>query len=72
MTHTVSILRYTRDKKFMDYVFNHANGICENCKQPAPFRREDKSPYLEIHHLTPLADGGADTVENCVALCPNC
>lgn len=72
MTHTISILRYTRDKKVMDYVFNHANGICENCKQPAPFRREDKSPYLEIHHLTPLADGGADTVENCVALCPNC
>lgn len=30
------------------------------------------SPYLEVHHVRRLADGGSDTTENAVALCPNC
>jgi len=29
-------------------------------------------PYLEVHHWTPLAEGGLDTIENAAALCPNC
>ncbi|WP_373273521.1 HNH endonuclease [Vibrio parahaemolyticus] len=29
-------------------------------------------PYLEVHHLTRLADGGADCPENVIALCPTC
>ena len=50
-----------------------ANGMCENCKQPAPFnRKSDNTPYLEVHHRTFLSDGGEDTVENTIALCPNC
>ncbi|WKL15086.1 HNH endonuclease [Comamonas testosteroni] len=50
-----------------------ANGTCGNCGSEAPFkRRSDKSPYLEVHHKIPLADGGDDTVENAIALCPNC
>lgn len=27
---------------------------------------------METHHIEWLAHGGADTVENTVALCPNC
>ena len=50
-----------------------ANGNCESCGNPAPFmRRKDNSPYLEVHHRTLLAQGGEDTVENTLALCPNC
>jgi 5-methylcytosine-specific restriction endonuclease McrA len=50
-----------------------ARGICERCNDPAPFaRRSDGSPYLEVHHRIPLAVGGEDTVENAIALCPNC
>lgn len=50
-----------------------AKGICERCRKPAPFIRDnDNSPYLEVHHKIPLADGGDDTVENAIALCPNC
>ncbi|TDA69847.1 HNH endonuclease signature motif containing protein, partial [Halomonas marinisediminis] len=30
------------------------------------------TPFLEVHHLIRLKDGGPDTVENCAALCPNC
>lgn len=54
-------------------VLERANGICENCGKPAPFyRASDGSPYLEIHHHFRLADGGEDTVENAIAVCPNC
>lgn len=49
-----------------------ANGVCEGCGQGAPFIRNDGSPYLEVHHRHRLADGGRDTVDNAVALCPNC
>jgi len=54
-------------------VLERANGICEYCGNPAPFNRaSDGTPYLEIHHKKPLSQGGDDSVENAVALCPNC
>jgi len=50
-----------------------AKGLCGMCGKNAPFkRRSDDSPYLEVHHITPLSDGGDDTFENTIALCPNC
>jgi len=53
------------------YTKKRANGICEGCEETAPF--ETKSgPYLEVHHLTRLADGGADLPQNVIALCPTC
>ena len=53
------------------YAQKRANGICEGCNEIAPF--ETKSgPYLEVHHLTRLADGGADLPQNIIALCPTC
>ncbi|MFM1663198.1 HNH endonuclease [Aeromonas salmonicida] len=50
-----------------------AKGVCEECKCKAPFNRvSDGTPYLEVHHIEPLANGGEDTIQNTVALCPNC
>lgn len=50
-----------------------ANGECELCHNPAPFNRSsDGTPYLEVHHKKPLSEGGEDTAENAIALCPNC
>ena len=50
-----------------------AQGNCEHCRRAAPFmRRTDGSPYLEVHHKTPLSQGGQDTVANAMAVCPNC
>lgn len=50
-----------------------AAGICEQCHKPAQFaRKSDGSPYLEAHHVRPLADDGDDTFENVRALCPTC
>ncbi len=52
---------------------HRANGTCDGCNAQAPFlRASDKTPYLEVHHRVPLAQGGPDTVENTQALCPNC
>ena len=48
-----------------------AKGKCESCNSPAPFETLD-GPYLEGHHIEKLADGGADSVDNVIALCPNC
>ncbi|WP_235816893.1 HNH endonuclease [Bordetella ansorpii] len=49
-----------------------ANGVCQGCDQVAPFLRADGRPYLEVHHRQPLGEGGADTIDNAIALCPNC
>ena len=64
---------FRRNPNVIIAVLRRANGICEQCKKKAPFfRRSDGTPYLEIHHWTPLSQGGEDTVENAAALCPNC
>lgn len=63
---------FDRDPYVAEYVRQRSNGICENCYQPAPFIRKDFTPYLEVHHKIPLAEGGEDTIENAIAICPNC
>ncbi|XQW85683.1 HNH endonuclease [Thalassotalea piscium] len=53
------------------YAKKRANGHCEGCGTKSAF--ETKSgPYQEVHHLTRLSDGGADSPENVIALCPTC
>lgn len=64
---------FVRNTDVIVEVLERASGRCEGCLEAAPFiRGSDGSPYLEVHHRVHLADGGADTVENAVALCPNC
>ena len=63
---------YERDPLVKAWVINNANGICELCGEPGPFEDKHGNLFLEEHHVVPLADGGSDTVENAVALCPNC
>jgi 5-methylcytosine-specific restriction enzyme A len=64
---------FRRNPDVIAEVLSRAEGVCERCKTKAPFIRvSNNSPYLEVHHLKPLAQGGEDTVENAIALCPNC
>lgn len=64
---------YRRNPDVVAEVEYRANGKCEECGADAPFiKASDKSPYLEIHHLIWLSKGGEDTVENAIAVCPNC
>ncbi|MFO1315877.1 MAG: HNH endonuclease signature motif containing protein [Burkholderiales bacterium] len=53
-------------------VIARAEGRCALCGNPAPFVGADKLPYLEIHYVVPVRDGGAYEANNLVALCPNC
>ena len=63
---------YERKTFIRDCVLRMANGVCQLCGKEAPFRKKDGTPYLESHHIIWLKDGGADSLENTVALCPNC
>jgi predicted HNH restriction endonuclease len=63
---------YSRDARIAAFVLNEAAGACEACGKPSPFYKDNGKPYLEVHHLRRLADGGSDTVENAIAVCPNC
>ena len=68
-----TITTYDRNPHVVAQALLRANGICANCKSPAPFpKRSDNTPYLEVHHIDRLADGGKDRLDNVQALCPNC
>ena len=69
----VTVKVYPRNPYVVAEVLARASGVCERCGVAAPFiRRRDGSPYLEVHHVVRLADGGPDIVQNAIALCPNC
>lgn len=64
---------FVRNPDVVAEVLLRASGRCERCNQVAPFKRKkDSQPYLEVHHKVQLSKGGEDTVENALALCPNC
>lgn len=63
---------YERNPYVTEFAKRRANGVCELCDQVAPFTNKQNEPYLETHHIEWLSNGGSDTIENTVALCPNC
>ena len=62
---------YERDPAVKAEVLDRAKGLCEYCYK-RPFLTYDREPYLEVHHIIPLSEGGPDTVKNTIALCPEC
>ncbi|MBB4349274.1 HNH endonuclease [Aliirhizobium cellulosilyticum] len=66
------IFRYQRSPAIVAWVLEKATGHCEACSKEGPFISEKDERYLEVHHLRPLAEGGPDTIDNAVALCPDC
>lgn len=55
------------------YALARSEGNCEACDEPAPFiRRKNGEPYLEVHHIKELSQGGTDSILNVAAICPNC
>lgn len=65
-------IQYSRDEKIKTYVRQRAAGICECCEHPAPFISRSGYPYLEVHHIHSVGEGGEDSIFNTVAICPNC
>jgi hypothetical protein len=63
----------TRNNIVKLYALARSNGICEACDEPAPFiRKNTGEPYLEVHHIIELSQGGPDSPHNVAAICPNC
>lgn len=63
---------FERGPYVAEYAKKVAEGICQLCGNPAPFNSADGHPYLESHHVQWLSEGGEDSIENIIALCPNC
>lgn len=63
---------YARDLEVVSWALQRAKGRCELCANPGPFPTSDGGRFLEVHHITPLYQGGPDTVDNVAAVCPNC
>lgn len=59
---------YMRDGMIRTYVKKRAKGSCEICGERG-FLLPDGSYYLEAHHILGLANDGADTIYNVIALC---
>lgn len=64
---------YLRNPYIVELAKRQAEGIYQDCKKSAPFvSKKTGEPYLEVHHIIPLAEDGPDSRENVLALCPNC
>ncbi|MDU9050974.1 MAG: HNH endonuclease signature motif containing protein [Candidatus Electrothrix sp. Rat3] len=64
---------YLRNPYLVELTKRQAGGKCQDCNKPAPFvSKKTGEPYLEVHHIIPLAEDGPDSRENLLALCPNC
>ena len=66
-----SLEQFFRDPEVKAWVLWNADFKCELCESQS-FLDVNELPYLELHHVKRLADGGSDTIKNAVCLCPNC
>ena len=71
-TRTSTSKVYIRNPYIAEDAKRRAKGICRLCGLLAPFADKNGNPYLETHHIIWLSKGGADSVDNTTALCPNC
>jgi 5-methylcytosine-specific restriction enzyme A len=67
-----TIFVFERDTEIKKWILDKANGICECCGNNSPFKTDQLQPYLEVHHIRALANGGSDTISNTIGICPNC
>lgn len=66
------VMQRRRERAVKNYALKRSEGACEFCKAQAPFQNDKGNPYLECHHITSLADEGADHPSQVIAVCPNC
>lgn len=69
---TSNTTTYYRNPYISEYAKRRAAGVCQLCGKLAPFESRNGEPYLETHHIVWLSEGGEDSIQNTVALCPNC
>lgn len=69
---SAKVTQHQRSPWVAEHAKRRSKGRCDLCQEAAPFNKKDGTPFLETHHIEWLVKGGADTVENTAALCPNC
>lgn len=67
-----STYKVKRSQLIQTYAHIRACGKCEGCENEAPFLKKNGEPYLEVHHIVELKNGGSDSPLNVIAICPNC
>lgn len=69
---TTTTTVFNRDPNIIAYAKGRAGFRCEvpGCEVPL-FLKPDGEPYVEVHHIHMLADGGEDTTKNVACLCPS-
>jgi 5-methylcytosine-specific restriction protein A len=65
-------LTYQRSIYIRKYALKRAEGKCEACNESAPFLTPLGNPFLEVHHIRKLSDGGPEDPLWVIAVCPNC
>lgn len=72
---TRTVLYQVRDPQVVADALRLAKGVCQGCgadKNSLFERASDGLVYLEVHHIDFLSEGGRDTLDNAIALCPTC
>jgi hypothetical protein len=67
-----SVKRFVRDAIVIAIAQVRAKFSCEvpGCANPL-FISADGTPYVEVHHISPLGEGGDDTPANVACICPS-
>lgn len=69
---TVLTQSFQRSALVVAITKQRADWRCEVPDCPSPrIEAADGEPIVEVHHLQRLADGGPDTIDNTVCVCPN-
>jgi 5-methylcytosine-specific restriction protein A len=63
---------FDRSRIIRNYILARAKGRCEDCGELAPFETPSGIPFLEVHHIRRMTDGGPDDPRFMIGLCPNC
>lgn len=69
--------RANAHNKLAPYIYTAYNSKCAICDWKAlegtitPSGKYQPARGNEIHHITPIAEGGKDTADNLILLCPN-
>jgi len=71
---TSPISLYRRRKEARDLVIARSRNKCEHdrCTGMPPDVNRQGHAIIQVDHINPLANGGADIPSNMIALCPNC
>lgn len=61
---------FNRNRRLVDMLKELYNGKCQISQKEGFPKDKGGKPYCEVHHLVPLGDGGYDSPENMIVVCP--